>query len=70
MLKCANKIVLKDRIVVSPGKIDISEILGEVISKKLWSTTQNFDFAITFERLIFVAILTTLFLGFWTLENR
>ena len=42
MLKCANKIVLKDRTVVSPGKIRYFWDFGWSYIQKLTSTTHNF----------------------------
>ena len=49
MPKCANKIVLYDRTVVSPGKMRYFWDFGWSYLQKLTSTTQNFHFAITFE---------------------
>ena len=49
MPKCAKKIVLNDRTVVSPGKMRYFWDFGWSYLQKLTSTTQNFHFAITFE---------------------
>ena len=46
--KMCQKIILKDRTVVSPGKIRYFRDFGWICIPKLTSMTQNFHFAITF----------------------